>query len=125
MLALPMLPMFVVDDLTDITSSFAYNRGWKFMNTLCLCREALRRGRISMVDLLVITSSDKLFFILKLYFYKTACLNEKVKCTEPSPSVRIPWAMAAFPLGIILDIFFYSKVTRALKFNKIFPIAYK
>ncbi len=72
-----------------------------------------------MVDLLVIKSSDKLFFILKLYFYKTACVNEKVKCTEPSPSVRIPWAMVAFPLGLILDIFFFSKVTRALKFKSL------
>jgi hypothetical protein len=50
--------------------------------------EVLSRGRLSMVDLLVLTSLDQLLFkienIIKL-FYKTSCLNEEVNCTEPFP----------------------------------------
>ncbi len=49
------------------------------------------RGRIGTVDLLAQTSSDKLRFILKIQFYKTTYLKAEVKCTKPSPSVRIPW----------------------------------
>ncbi len=44
------------------------------------------RGSISMVDLLCLTSSDPLLFILVtifFFFYKTTYLNEKVKCTFP------------------------------------------
>ncbi len=46
-----------------------------------------------MVDL-VQTSSDKLLFILKLYFFifTKQYLNEEVNCTEPSPSVKVPWS---------------------------------
>jgi hypothetical protein len=38
-----------------------------------------------MVDLLVLTSLDKLLSILKIYlpFYKTSYLNEEVNHTEP------------------------------------------
>ncbi len=50
-------------------------------------------GSISTVDLLVLTSLDQLLFKLTLnfLFYKATFLNEEVNCTEPSPSVRVPW----------------------------------
>ncbi len=53
------------------------------------------RGRISTIDLLVLTSSDQLLFILKLYFlsYKTSYLNKEVNCIVPSLSVRVPWLL--------------------------------
>jgi hypothetical protein len=46
-------------------------------------------GRLSTVDLLVLTSLDQLLYYLP--FYKTNNLNEEVNCTEPSSSVSIPW----------------------------------
>ncbi len=45
-------------------------------------------GRISTVDLLVLTSSDQLILIHKNSFHKTSFLNEVVNCTDLSPSVR-------------------------------------
>ncbi len=40
------------------------------------------------VEFLVLTSLDQLLFILEIFlFYKTAKLNEEVKCIE----VSIPW----------------------------------
>ncbi len=57
-------------------------------------REALLRGRISTIDLLVLTNLDQLLSILKLYFSvftHQPIFNEEVNCTEPSPSVRVPW----------------------------------
>ncbi len=50
------------------------------------------RGRLSTVDLLVLTSLDKLLLKLKTLFtsYKMSWINEEVNCTEPSPSVCIP-----------------------------------
>jgi hypothetical protein len=45
-------------------------------------------GRLSTVDLLVLTSLDQLLFILKIvftFFYKTSYLNEEVNGIEPSP----------------------------------------
>ena len=53
-----------------------------------------QRGRICTIDLLILTSLDQLLLILKLWFilfYWTNYLNEVVKCTEPSPSVRDRW----------------------------------
>jgi hypothetical protein len=50
-----------------------------------------------MVDLLVLTSSDRLLFLLKLYyyfFYKTTYLIKEVNCTKPSPSVSIAWLLS-------------------------------
>jgi hypothetical protein len=47
-----------------------------------------------MVDLQVLTSLDQLIFMLKIlfiFFYKTSYFNEEVNCTEPYPSVSIPW----------------------------------
>ncbi len=52
------------------------------------------KGRISTVDLLLLTSSDRLLTILNLYFsifYRTTFLNKEVNRTEPSPSVRVSW----------------------------------
>ncbi len=43
---------------------------------------------------LVLTSSDQLLLILKMYiflFYKTTYLNKKFNCTEPSPLKGVPW----------------------------------
>ncbi len=51
-------------------------------------------GRLSTVDLLVLTSLDQLLLIIKFLFhlcYKTSYLNEEVNCTVPSPSVSFPW----------------------------------
>ncbi len=51
-------------------------------------------GRISRVDLLVLTNLDQLIFILNIlftFFHKTSYLNEKSKCTEPSLPVSVPW----------------------------------
>jgi hypothetical protein len=49
-------------------------------------------GRISTVNLLALTSSDQLLFILKIsffLFYKTSYHKEEVNCLEPSSSVRV------------------------------------
>ncbi len=56
-------------------------------------RDALLKGSISTVDLLVLTSLDKLLFKLKLIFpfFKTTYLNEEVNFTESSTPVRAPW----------------------------------
>ncbi len=50
-------------------------------------------GRLSTVDLLVLTSLDQLLFILKFYLLflqKRANVNEEVNCTEPSPQLVFP-----------------------------------
>ncbi len=47
-------------------------------------REPLLKGRLSTIDLPVLTSLDQLFFnenVIYL-FYKTGYLNEEVKCTS-------------------------------------------
>jgi hypothetical protein len=52
------------------------------------------RGRLSIVDLLPLTSLDPLLLKMQTlfiyFFYETSYLYEEVSCTEPSPSVRIP-----------------------------------
>ncbi len=56
--------------------------------------KSYRRGRLSTLDLPALTSLDWLLLYWKCYlqfFYKTSYLNGEVKCTEPSPLVRIPW----------------------------------
>jgi hypothetical protein len=60
---------------------------------LGLNKEPLLKGRLSAVDLLVLTSLDQLLLVLlSLFtFYKTSHLNEELNCTEPSPSASIPW----------------------------------
>ncbi len=57
-------------------------------------------GRLTNVDLLVLTSVDQLPFQLKMlyFFYKTSYLNEEVNCTEASPSVSIPWLESSVTL---------------------------
>jgi hypothetical protein len=47
---------------------------------------------LSTVDLLVRISLDKLLFYKKNinHGFNTSYLNEEAKCTEPSPSVRLP-----------------------------------
>jgi hypothetical protein len=56
------------------------------------CMEPLLRGRLSTIDLLVLTSLDQHFLILQefLLFYKTTYLNVDVHHTEPSASVSVP-----------------------------------
>jgi len=50
------------------------------------------RGRISTIELLILTSSNQLLFVLKLciynLFYETSYLNKEVNCTEPFPLVE-------------------------------------
>jgi hypothetical protein len=56
--------------------------------------KAYWKGRLSTVDLLELSSLDQLLLRLKIlltFIYKTSCLNEVVKRTEPSPSVNVPW----------------------------------
>jgi hypothetical protein len=65
-----------------------------------LGREPLLKGRLSTVDLLVLTSLDQLLLIVQthyLHFYKTSYPNEEVNCTEPSPSVSVPWSWSKIP----------------------------
>ncbi len=54
---------------------------------IALGREALLKGRISTVDLHVLTGLDHLLFKLNLVylFYKITHLNEEVNRTDPSP----------------------------------------
>jgi hypothetical protein len=51
------------------------------------------QGILSTIDLLALISlDDLLFFENFIYlFTKTSYLNEEVNCTDPSPSVSIPW----------------------------------
>jgi hypothetical protein len=51
-----------------------------------------QRGRISTVDLILLTSPYQLLLILKnifFIFYKPRYLNEEANNSEPSPSVRV------------------------------------
>jgi hypothetical protein len=57
-------------------------------------KEALLKEKVSTADPLVQSSLEQQFLIQKIYidfFYKTSYLYEEVNCTEPSPSVRVPW----------------------------------
>jgi hypothetical protein len=48
------------------------------------------------------TLSKEIYFFI---FYKTRYLNKEVNCTEPSPSVRVPWIKGqSFGIG-----FFFTK----------------
>ncbi len=69
--------------------------GWK-----CLLWSKTRagnpcwRGRLSTVDLLVLNYFRSAPFYIEIPFtivIKTSCLIEDVNCTEPSPSVSVPW----------------------------------
>ncbi len=50
------------------------------------------RGRLSTVDLLLLTGLDRLLFLVKMVYlhYKTSYFNEEVTCTEPSSLVSVP-----------------------------------
>jgi hypothetical protein len=50
------------------------------------------RGKLSTVDLLVLTSLDQLILILptSYTFFKTSYLNEEAYCTKPFNSVSVP-----------------------------------
>jgi hypothetical protein len=60
----------------------------------CVSEEYLLKGRLSKVDLLVLTSSDQLLLLMKififLFFFQTSYLIEEVGRTELSLSVRVP-----------------------------------
>ncbi len=56
-------------------------------------RESLLKGRISSIDLLVLTSIDQLLLILKIFFfliYQLSFLNKEVNGTKLSSTVRFP-----------------------------------
>jgi hypothetical protein len=58
-----------------------------------------RREKLGTVYLLVLTSLIHLLFMLIIlftFFYKLSYLNEEVNCTEPFPSVRLPWFQHRF-----------------------------
>jgi hypothetical protein len=57
-------------------------------------RESLLKGKDQYDSPPWINSSNQLFIILKnnIYLFLKKCHhNKEVKCTEPSPSVRVPW----------------------------------
>ncbi len=53
-------------------------------------------GRLSTVDLLVLTSLDQLIYILKIIFtfYKRINLSKEVNRTYPYPSDSAPWSVS-------------------------------
>jgi hypothetical protein len=54
--------------------------------------KSYRRGRLSTVDLLVQTNLDQILYLFLKYLSVTKSYpNEEVNCTEPSPSVGLPW----------------------------------
>jgi hypothetical protein len=75
--------------------------------------KSYRIGKLSSVDLLVLTSSVQLLSKLKIVFtyFKTSYLNEEVSCTEPSPSISIPWPM--YPYAVK-----YSPVQQGILIGK-------
>jgi hypothetical protein len=48
------------------------------------------KGKISIVDLLVLNSLGRLLLVL-FTFYETSYFNEEINRTEPYPLVSIPW----------------------------------
>jgi len=79
----------------QIVISFNSSVVFVLLVAITLNREPLLRGRISTLDLLVLTCLDQLLLIMKILFfsfYKTNYLNEEVNCTYLPPSVRVPWA---------------------------------
>jgi hypothetical protein len=50
-------------------------------------------GRLSTFGLLILTSLAQLLLIMQALFAlsKTSYPNKEFKCTEPSPSVNVPW----------------------------------
>ncbi len=55
-------------------------------------RKSCWRGRLSVVDRLILTRLDQLLLVFEYYlpFYQTSYLNEEVNCTKPSPQLVFP-----------------------------------
>jgi hypothetical protein len=71
------------------------------------CQGSLTKGgRLSTVDLLVLTSLDQFFCIENIInlSYKTSYLNDVVNCAEPSPLVSIPWFCLCSYLENIINL---------------------
>jgi hypothetical protein len=49
------------------------------------------KGRLSTVELHVLTSTDQLLLIVQTLFTILQNKEEEVNRTEPSPSVSVPW----------------------------------
>ncbi len=81
---------------TNVTNLFWWNQNFCIVKA----RKSYWRGRLSTVDLLVLTSLDQIYWKCYLPFYKTIYLNEVVNCTEPSPSVILPWLKCFAPTNI-------------------------
>ncbi len=67
----------------------------------CPSREVLLKGRLSTVDLLVLTTLDQLLFILKKlfkFFTKQAILMRRSTVLSLPPSVSIPWSIRPLSL---------------------------
>jgi len=79
--------------------TFVGSGPWKFCDlmhgelvTIILPGKSNWRRWLSTVDLLLLTSLDQLILILKILFISvTKRATLKRYCTEPSPSVRVPW----------------------------------
>ncbi len=50
------------------------------------------RGRLSTVDLLMLTSLDQLNTNINFFLQNINDVNEEVNSNKPSPSVRVPWS---------------------------------
>jgi len=68
--------------------------------------KSYRRGRLSKVDLLVLTSLEELFYIENngYVFNTTSYLNEEVSRTEASPLVNTPWQNQWHQWGVYLHL---------------------
>ncbi len=66
----------------------------RVVNFVVFCYEIRARGRLSTVDLLILSGLDQLLFILKTLFtfYKTSVPNEGVNRTETSLSFSVLWS---------------------------------
>ncbi len=53
------------------------------------------RGRLSTVDILVLTSLDQLLFIVKILF--TYVTKQASLVGRPSPLVSVPWLLVSLP----------------------------
>ncbi len=89
---LPSSPLFTVAsfplrlNFSFLSVVFLFKMVTRFLSTETPKQEKLQRGKLSTVDLLVVTNLDHLIFILKIlftFFY----LNEEANCTERSPLV--------------------------------------
>jgi hypothetical protein len=78
-------------------------------------------GRISTIDLLVLTSSDQLLLKQEHFFlfYKTRYLIKEVNHTEQSPSIRVPWMINNWKQGKTMELTSITlKINLSLKWCK-------